>query len=123
MEEAEKNPEAAVDAMLKANAKAGVRDTLIIGLKQTTALYHTKDTAKNRPLRVAMANVGESLDLLAQYGGLDPATRASPKTGSCSTTCPEWTERLGPSAAHARRSASRGARRRPTAPRKAMSRR
>ena len=55
LEEAEKNPEAAVDAMLKANPKAGVRDTLIIGLKQTTALYHTKETAKLRPLRVSMA--------------------------------------------------------------------
>jgi NitT/TauT family transport system substrate-binding protein len=75
MEESEKNPEAAVDAMLKANAKAGVRDTLIIGLKQTTALYHTKDTANLRPLRVSMANVTESLDLLALYGGLDPATK------------------------------------------------
>jgi len=75
LEESEKNPEAAVDAMLKANAKAGVRETLIIGLKQTTALYHTKETAKQRPLRVAMTDVSESLDLLAQYGGLDPATK------------------------------------------------
>ena len=75
LEESEKNPEAAVDAMLKANAKAGVRETLIIGLKQTTALYHTKETAKERPLRVSMSDVRESLDLLAQYGGLDPATK------------------------------------------------
>src|SRR5438477_9511936 len=74
MEESEQNPEAAVDAMLKANSKAGVRETLIIGLKQTTALYHTKETAKERPLRVSMSDVRESLDLLAQYGGLDPAT-------------------------------------------------
>ena len=79
MEESEQNPEAAVDAMLKANPKAGVRETLIVGLKQTTALYHTKDTAKNRPLRASMANVGESLDLLAQYGGLDPATKGKPE--------------------------------------------
>ena len=79
LEEAAKNPEAAVDAMLKANSKAGVRETLIIGLKQTTALYHTKETANNRPLRVSMANVGESLDLLAQYGGLDPATKGKPE--------------------------------------------
>jgi NitT/TauT family transport system substrate-binding protein len=79
MEDAERNPEAAVDAMLKANSKAGVRDTLIIGLKQTTALYHTKETANNKPLRASMANVGESLDLLAQYGGLDPATKGKPE--------------------------------------------
>jgi NitT/TauT family transport system substrate-binding protein len=79
LEEAEKNPEAAVDAMLKANPKAGVRETLIIGLKQTTALYHTKETAKLRPLRVSAADVNESLDLLAQYGGMDPATRGKPE--------------------------------------------
>jgi NitT/TauT family transport system substrate-binding protein len=78
LEESEKNPEAAVDAMLKANSKAGVRETLIIGLKQTTALYHTKETASQRPLRASMADVGESLDLLAQYGGLDPATKGKP---------------------------------------------
>ena len=49
-EDAEKSPEAAVDAMLKANAKAGVRDTLIVGMKQSVALYHTKETANQRPL-------------------------------------------------------------------------
>jgi hypothetical protein len=43
------------------------------------ALYHAKDTANARPLRVTMANVGESLDLLAQYGGLDPATKGKPE--------------------------------------------
>src|SRR5256885_16821624 len=79
LEESEKNSEAAVDAMLKANSKAGVRDTLIIGLKQTTALYHTKETAKAAPLRVAMENVGESLNLLAEHGGLDPATKGKPQ--------------------------------------------
>jgi len=79
LEDAEKNPEAAVDAMLKANPKAGVRDTLIVGVKQTTALYRTKETAKNRPLRVSMANVAESLDLLAEYGGLDPSTKGKPE--------------------------------------------
>ena len=79
LEESEKNPEAAVDAMLKANSKAGVRETLIVGLKQTTALYHTKETAKQRPLRVSMSDVNESLELLAQYGGLDPATKGKPE--------------------------------------------
>ena len=74
-EEAERAPEAAVDAMLKANAKAGQRDTLIIGLKLTTPLYRTDETKAMRPFRVAMKNVNESLDLLVQYGGLDPALR------------------------------------------------
>ena len=75
LEEAEKNPEAAVDATLKANPKAGQRDTMLTGLKLTTALYHTEDTKGLRPLRVSMKNVNETLDLLVQYGGLDAASR------------------------------------------------
>ena len=78
-EAAEKDPAAAVDAMLKANPKAGVRDTLIVGMKQSVALYHTKDTANQRPFRVAMKNVNDSLDLLVQYGGMDAATRGKPE--------------------------------------------
>ncbi|HEY2925585.1 ABC transporter substrate-binding protein [Piscinibacter sp.] len=75
LEEAEKNPEAAVDATLKANPKSGQRDTMLTGLKLTTALYHTDETKSQRPFRVSMKNVNESLDLLVQYGGMDPATR------------------------------------------------
>jgi NitT/TauT family transport system substrate-binding protein len=75
LEEAEKNPEAAVDATLKANPKSGQRDTMLTGLKLTTALYHTDETKSQRPLRVSMKNVNESLDLLVQYGGLDAASR------------------------------------------------
>jgi NitT/TauT family transport system substrate-binding protein len=74
-EETEKNPEASIDAMLKANAKAGQRDTLIIGIKLTTPLFHTDATKGQRPLRASMKDVNESLDLLVQYGGLDPALR------------------------------------------------
>lgn len=75
LEETEKNPEAAIDAMLQANAKAGQRDTLIIGIKLTTPLYHTAETKNQRPLRVSMKDIDSSLDLLVQYGGLDPAVR------------------------------------------------
>jgi len=78
-EEAEKSPEAAVDSMLKANAKAGQRETLLIGLKLTTPLYRTEETKSQRPFRVSMKNVNESLDLLVQYGGLDPALRGKPE--------------------------------------------
>jgi NitT/TauT family transport system substrate-binding protein len=72
-EDAEKSPEAAVDAMLKANPKAGVRETLIIGLKLTTPLYHTDDTKSLRPFRVSQKNVEESLAMLIEYGGVDKA--------------------------------------------------
>ncbi len=70
-EDAEKSPEAAVDAMLKANAKSGVRDSLIVGLKLTTPLYHTAETAKLRPFRVSPNDMTESFTLLVDYGGLD----------------------------------------------------
>jgi NitT/TauT family transport system substrate-binding protein len=75
LEEAEKNPEAAVDATLKAQPKSGQRDTMLVGLKLTTDLYHTDETKKQRPFRVTMKNVNESLDMLVQYGGMDAATR------------------------------------------------
>ena len=74
-EETEKNPEAAIDAMLKANSKAGQRETLVIGIKLTTPLYHTAETKGERPLRASMKDVNESLDLLVQYGGLDASLR------------------------------------------------
>src|SRR5256885_3158649 len=56
LDEAAANPEAAVDAMLKANPKAGFRDTLIVGMKQTAALYHTPDTAKEPSFKVSAKN-------------------------------------------------------------------
>ena len=74
-EDAEKNPEAAVDALLKAQPKAGQRETLVIGMKLTAPLYHTEETKGLRPFRASMKNVNESLDLLVTYGGMDPATR------------------------------------------------
>jgi NitT/TauT family transport system substrate-binding protein len=74
-EETEKNPEASIDAMLKANAKAGQRDTLIVGIKLTTPLYHSAETTGQRPLRASLMDINDSLDLLVQYGGLDPAAR------------------------------------------------
>ena len=74
-EDAEKSPEAAVDAMLKANAKAGQRETLVIGMKLTAPLYHTPETKNLRPFRASMKDVNETLDLLVQYGGLEAAQR------------------------------------------------
>ena len=74
-EDAAKNPEAAVDALLKAQPKAGQRETLVIGMKLTTPLYHTEETKALRPFRVSMKNVNESLDLLVQFGAWTPATR------------------------------------------------
>ncbi len=74
MEEASKDPDAAVDAMLKAQPKSGVRETALVGVKNTVALYRGPDNPKDRPLRVGAKNMAETLQLLVEYGGLDKAT-------------------------------------------------
>lgn len=70
-EDSESNPEAAVDAMLRANSKSGVRESLIVGLKLTTPLYHTPETTKLRPFRVSAKDMNESFNMLLEYGGLE----------------------------------------------------
>jgi NitT/TauT family transport system substrate-binding protein len=57
--------------MLKANAKAGIRESLIVGLKLTTPLYHTPETAKDRPFKVSAKDMAESFAMLQEYGGLE----------------------------------------------------
>jgi len=74
LEEAAKNPEAAVDAMLKAQPKSGVKDTALIGMKQTAALYKGPDNPNDRPFRVGAKNMAETMTLLVDYGGLDKAS-------------------------------------------------
>ena len=78
MEEAAKNPDAAVDAMLKANPKSGVKDTALVGMKATAALYKGPDNPNDRPLRVGAKNMSETLQLLVDSGGLDKATAGKP---------------------------------------------
>ncbi len=74
LEEGAKNPEAAVDAMLAARPKSGVKDTALVGMKATAGLYKGPDNPKDRPLRVGAKNMQETLALLVEYGGLDKAT-------------------------------------------------
>ena len=74
MEEAVKNPEAAVDAMLKAQPKSGVKETAVVGMKETASLYKGPDNPNDKPLRVGKKNMDETLALLVEYGGLDKAT-------------------------------------------------
>ena len=78
-EAAEKDPQAAVDAMLEAKPKAGVSETLLVGLQRSIELYHTPETKDQRPFHVAMDNVDKSLDMLVEYGGMDAATRGKPE--------------------------------------------
>jgi NitT/TauT family transport system substrate-binding protein len=79
LEEAAKNPEAAVDAMLKAKPKSGVRDTAIVGMKETARLYKGPDNPNDRPLRVGPKNMAETLALLTQYGGVDKSEAGKPE--------------------------------------------
>ena len=74
LEESAKNPEAAIDAMLKANPKSGVRDTALVGMKATAALYKGPDNPNDRPFRVGAKNMQETFALLTEYGGLEKAT-------------------------------------------------
>ena len=74
MEAAAADPAAAADAMLKVSPKSGVKDTLVVGLKQTTALYHAPGEPAGRPYRVSAKTMNESFQMLLNYGGLDKAT-------------------------------------------------
>ena len=74
LEEAAKNPDAAIDAMLKAQPKSGVKDTALVGLKNTIALYHGPDNPTDRPFRVGAKNMAETMQLLVEYGGLDKSS-------------------------------------------------
>jgi NitT/TauT family transport system substrate-binding protein len=71
VEDTEKDPTAAVDAMLKARPKAGDRDALIRGLTLTIPLYHTDATKTLPPFRVAPESIRQSLELLTSYGGVE----------------------------------------------------
>jgi NitT/TauT family transport system substrate-binding protein len=74
MEEAAKNPEAAIDAMLKAQPKSGVKETALVGMKATAALYKGPDNPNDKPLKVGKKNMDETLALLVEYGGLEKAS-------------------------------------------------
>jgi NitT/TauT family transport system substrate-binding protein len=79
LEESAKSPDAAIDAMIKANPKSGVKDTALVGMKATAALYRGPDNPADRPLRVGAKNMAETLALLAEYGGLDKASAGKPE--------------------------------------------
>ena len=79
VEATEKDPDAAVDALLKAYPKAGERQMLIDGLKLTMPLYHTGETADQPPFRVSAANFANSVDMLVEYAGVNPSAAGRPQ--------------------------------------------
>ena len=79
VEAAVKEPDAALEALIKANPKAGKPDQLREGLAQTIPLFHSKYTKNLRPWRVAAEDMNMTLDLMVEYGGVDPATKGKPE--------------------------------------------
>jgi NitT/TauT family transport system substrate-binding protein len=79
IEAAEKEPAQALDALLKANPKAGKPEILKEGLARTLPLFHSKYTQGQRPWRVSAEDMKMTLDLMVEYGGVDPATKGKPE--------------------------------------------
>jgi NitT/TauT family transport system substrate-binding protein len=79
VEAAEKDPEAAVDALLKYYPKAGDRQLLIDGLKLTLPLYHTDETRGQPPFAVSADNFANSVSLLTQYAGVKASAAERPQ--------------------------------------------
>jgi NitT/TauT family transport system substrate-binding protein len=79
IELAEKNPSEAADAILRALPKAGQKETLQEGFELTIPLYRTQATKDKRPFQVTDANMADTVGLLVEYGGVDPAAKSNPK--------------------------------------------
>lgn len=79
VEESVKNPGAAADAILKANPKAGNRETLIEGFEQTMAFY-AQEGKTSQPFRVSDKTMVDTIDIMVEYGGLDAAAKKAPES-------------------------------------------
>jgi NitT/TauT family transport system substrate-binding protein len=79
VEAAEKDPKGATEAILAADPKAGKADTLQQGFELTIPLYRTPETKDLPPFRVTDQNMKDSVDLMVEYGGLDPKAKDDPK--------------------------------------------
>lgn len=75
--DAVKSPQSAIDAMLKANAKAGKPETLLEGFKETTQFY-LDDGKTADPFRVADDLMTDTVTNLVDYGGLDAVAKSKP---------------------------------------------
>lgn len=72
-EAAEKAPAAAADAMLEADPKAGKKETLTEGFTISAGLYRL--TPDQRPFQTNAKAVSDTVDILVEYGGVDPAAK------------------------------------------------
>ena len=70
-EETEKNPAAAIDALLKQFPKAGTLEALMSGLKIAIPLFHTPETRGQRPFRASAKAITDTVATMVQIGGIE----------------------------------------------------
>jgi NitT/TauT family transport system substrate-binding protein len=78
--EASKHPGDAAQAILNANPKGGKIDTLTQGFELTIPLYKDPTGKSSTPLRVSDQNMTDTVNLMVEYGGLDPKAKENPKS-------------------------------------------
>jgi NitT/TauT family transport system substrate-binding protein len=76
---AEKDPAAAVDALLKTLPAAGSRDVMIRTLQATIPFYRTPETEKLPIFHVSAKNIDGSVASIVQYSKLDASANAPAK--------------------------------------------
>lgn len=74
LEDAEKDPKGAIDILFTAYPKIGLPDAQLRSLQYSQALYRAEGAGK-RPMEMNPALIDETLDVLAQYGGLGASER------------------------------------------------
>lgn len=79
VEDAVKDPDAAIAAMMKVHPEAGVPDAQLDSLKYSQQLYSTADSEGGKPFRVARKTIEESIAILTQYGGMEPSQAGKPE--------------------------------------------
>jgi NitT/TauT family transport system substrate-binding protein len=72
IEEASKHPKEAAQAILNANPKGGKLETLTKGFELTIPLYQDPSGKKSRPFNVSDANMKDTINVMVEFGGLDP---------------------------------------------------
>ncbi|MFL6816309.1 MAG: ABC transporter substrate-binding protein [Bradyrhizobium sp.] len=74
-----KEPKAAAEAILKTNAKGGKIDTLTQGFELTIPLYADPTGSSRQPFKVNDRNMGDTVAIMVEYGGLDASAKDNPK--------------------------------------------
>ncbi len=80
VEAAIKDPKGATQAILNAVPKGGKPDTLLEGFELTIPLYKDPTGQSKQPFRVSDANMKDSVDLMVEYGGLEPVAKEKLKS-------------------------------------------